>query len=322
MVKRKTKYPFRPAYSRKQSVRSAACGIAFPMLGPRRFLVYILSRLPVTALGGVVVFSLAVFIFGAGAGFVFSVVNPPVTSLMLERYLNNHYPPRPVIFVSLASLPASVPRAFLRLEDKRFYTHAGVDPAAIENAYTQNKRWGRVIMGGSTITQQTVRSLFLSPDKNFLRKYIEAVMAISFDAVMDKHRILELYLNYIEWGRGVYGIGAAALSQYKKPVSRLTYEEFTRLAAIIINPLRYNVNTLFQQRAMAARYQVLNVPLAQTAADEKTVTGDEEEGEVVNSEAPDTRAVEESHPTPSPQRSPEEGPPASADPAVGPEVIP
>ncbi len=234
---------------------------------PRRLLAFLVRRLLLAAPGGAAVFTLAVFVFGAGAGWVYKWVNPPVTALMVERFLDSHYAPRPLVYRPLAGLPEALPQCFLRLEDKRFYTHHGVDLAALKNAYTQNKKWGRVIMGGSTITQQTVRTLFLSQNRNYLRKYVEAVMSLSLDAVMGKDRVLELYLNYIEWGKGVYGIGAAALYHYQRPVEKLTYEEYSRLAAIIINPIRYNVKNLFRQPAMVVRYNALNGIVTEPSSD-------------------------------------------------------
>lgn len=115
-------------------------------------------------------------------------------------------------------------------------------------------------MGGSTINQQLARTLFLSPDKNYLRKYVEAIAALSLNAVIDKKRIFELYLNYIEWGKGVYGLGAAAEYYFKKPAARLTYDEGARLAAIIVDPVDYGVNDFYGQPVMAARYYILTAP--------------------------------------------------------------
>jgi monofunctional biosynthetic peptidoglycan transglycosylase len=266
-VKRKSTHPYHrlPAPASPGALKKR--GIAFPRMRPRLMLAFLVRRLLLAAPGGAAVFTLAVFVFGAGAGWVYKWVNPPVTALMVERFLDSHYAPRPLVYRPLAGLPKALPQCFIRLEDKRFYTHHGVDPAALKNAYTQNKKWGRVIMGGSTITQQTVRTLFLSQNRNYLRKYVEAVMSLSLDAVTGKDRILELYLNYIEWGKGVYGIGAAALYHYQRPVEKLTYEEYSRLAAIIINPIRYNVKNLFRQPAMVVRYNVLNGIAAESASE-------------------------------------------------------
>jgi monofunctional biosynthetic peptidoglycan transglycosylase len=244
----------------RAAARKAGRHIALPVMGVGGWIVFLLRRLPLSVLGSALAFHLAVILFSLGAGIVFSWMNPPVTSLMLERLLDDRFIPRPPAFVPLEKIPAYVPPMFVRLEDKNFYRHHGVDPAAIVYAYTQNKRWGRVIMGGSTITQQTVRSLFLSPDKNYLRKYMEAWAAVALEAVVNKRRIFELYLNYIEWGKGVYGFGAAAEYYFKKPAARLNYEECARLAAIIINPIDFNVNDFQDQPAMAARYYALIEP--------------------------------------------------------------
>jgi monofunctional biosynthetic peptidoglycan transglycosylase len=266
-----TSYPFgnpKPSIFRRRRAHCVRGGakpapgrsIAFPAMGAREWIAYALQRVPVLLAGSALAFHLAVVLFFLGAGVIYSWLNPPVTSLMIERFVREGYFPRPVRFVPFAKLPGSVPAMYLKLEDKNFYRHPGIDPAAIAHAYAQNKRWGRVIMGGSTITQQLVRSLFLSSDKNYLRKYVEAIAAVSIDAVMDKKRIFELYLNYIEWGKGVYGLGTAAEVYFKKPADRLTYDEYAKLAAIIINPLSYDVNDFWRQPAMAARYYALTAP--------------------------------------------------------------
>jgi len=89
---------------------------------------------------------------------------------------------------------------------------------------------------------------------------VEAVASLVLDAVMGKRRMLELYLNYIEWGRGVYGLGAAAEYYYRRSADTLTYDEYARLAAIIIDPLDYGVADVFRHPAMAARYSLLTAP--------------------------------------------------------------
>jgi monofunctional biosynthetic peptidoglycan transglycosylase len=234
--------------------------IAWPEMDGRAWVGYAGRRLPLLAAGSALVFHLAVVFAFLGLSVTCAWFNPPVTSLMIERLVGKQFVPRPVVFVPFKNLPDAVPTMYLRLEDKTFYQHHGIEPAAIVYAYSQNKRWGRVVMGGSTITQQLVRSMFLSPEKNYLRKYVEAIGAVTFDAVLDKKRIFELYLNYIEWGKGVYGLGAAAQYYYKKPGDKLSYDEYARLAAVIINPINYDVNNFYNQPAMAARYYVLTAP--------------------------------------------------------------
>jgi len=207
--------------------------------------------------GTVMLFHLGLVLFTLTASIVFSFVNPPVTTLMVERILVRHYKTKPVLYVPLSKLPSWVTSMYIRVEDKNFYRHQGIDLAAMQFAYEQNERFGRIVAGGSTITQQLVRSLFLVPYRTYPRKYAEVIMSVILDAVMSKHRILELYLNYIEWGEGVYGIGAAVKHHYHKRIDFLTREEFCRLAAIIVNPIDFDVNTFFKQRSMLWRYYAL-----------------------------------------------------------------
>ncbi len=320
-------------YSRTRSVlpRTAARSggdalIALPVKGARSLLRYFAGRLPITLFGAALVFHAAIAFFSLGAGIVYSWLNPPLTSLMVERFLDRGYVPRPVVFIPLAKLPKDVPAMYLKLEDKNFYRHPGIDPAAILHAYRLNRRWGRVIMGGSTITQQLVRTLFLSQDRNYLRKYIEAIAAVSLDAVVAKKRILELYLNYIEWGKGVYGLGAAARTYYRKPAARLTYDEYARLAAIIIDPLDYNVKDFYKQPAMVARYYSLIAPPPAVAPEETPAPASgPTQSEAVNGPRetlPEKTPAPEASPSPSPGATP---PPETVEPpgaSPPPEAVP
>ncbi len=182
---------------------------------------------------------------------------PPVTSLMIYRALFNGYRVQPIRPVALQKLPSWVPKLFIFLEDRRFYEHHGIDIEAIKTAYRRNQALGRMAFGGSTITQQLSRTLFLTPHKNLLRKYIEAVIALEMDALLPKQRILELYLNLIEWGPGVFGIGNASRLYYKVSPENLSIDQYCRLAAVLPNPLAFTVRTLERSQGMFQRYQSL-----------------------------------------------------------------
>jgi hypothetical protein len=104
---------------------------------------------------------------------------------------------------------------------------------------------------------QLARNLFLTPRKTYFRKYMEALIALEMDLVMPKDRILELYLNYIEWGKGIFGIGAASSHYYGAGVGALGLDELRRLVTIITNPLRYDVQTFYRSAQMAQRYAFL-----------------------------------------------------------------
>jgi len=130
-------------------------------------------------------------------------------------------------------------RAVIASEDARFSEHEGVDWDAIEKAYEANLKRGRPAKGGSTITQQLAKNLFLSPERSYLRKGQELVITYMIEALWDKRRILEVYLNVVEWGEGIFGAEAAARHYYGVSASQLGVEQSARLAAYLPNPKRY-----------------------------------------------------------------------------------
>jgi monofunctional biosynthetic peptidoglycan transglycosylase len=183
--------------------------------------------------------------------------DPAATSLMAYRRLTQGTAIRPVRFIPYSDISVGTRNAFIELEDHEFWQHFGVSPEAIRDAMANNRRIGRTVYGGSTITQQAARSLFLIPDRNLVRKYFEAGTAIIMELILGKRRIMELYLNYIEFGPGVFGLGAAARYHYTASYYDLGYEQRVRLAVIITAPLNYDVKTFWKNRGMAARYQAL-----------------------------------------------------------------
>jgi monofunctional biosynthetic peptidoglycan transglycosylase len=188
---------------------------------------------------------------------LYTVVNPPITGLMMYRSLVSGHRIEPVRFVPLEQVPRDIQRMFVRVEDYTFYDHHGLDFQAIRDAYRLNRRLGRIYWGGSTITQQLARTLFLTPQRSYLRKYLEALAALEMELVLPKRRILELYINSIEFGKGVFGVGAAAMHYYGRPVERLTRDQARRLVALVASPIRYDVDTLSSSRALAERYRYL-----------------------------------------------------------------
>ena len=206
---------------------------------------------------GVIIANFAIVLFTMIAGIILSVANPPTTSLELHRLIVDHYREEPVTFVPIAKIPVRIQRMFVRVEDSTFYRHRGIELSAIEHAYRVNRAAGEIVLGGSTITQQLVRTLFLSNRKDYVRKYTEALMAVSLNSVMAKQRQLELYLNYIEWGKGIYGIGAASRYYYGKPLSKIDLDQAIRLAVVITSPLLYNVFTFGKNAGMVERYGCL-----------------------------------------------------------------
>ena len=121
----------------------------------------------------------------------------------------------------------------------QFIEHEGFDVEGIEAAVKKNLKKGRLVAGGSTISQQLAKNLFLSGDRSFIRKGQEAIITLMIEATWSKRRILEVYLNVIEWGNGIYGVEAAARRYYKIPAAKLNRDQAARLAAMVPNPRWY-----------------------------------------------------------------------------------
>lgn len=166
--------------------------------------------------------------------------NPTATLWMKRRARQAEAFPCRQLFVSLEKIPAHLQWAVVLSEDASFYGHGGVDLAEMKAAFLQNVRRGEVVRGGSTITMQAARILFLWPGRSFTRKLLEVPIALQMEAVLTKRRILELYLNYVEWGSGVFGCQAASLEYFSKPCWGLAPEESALLAACLPNPGRRN----------------------------------------------------------------------------------
>ena len=127
-------------------------------------------------------------------------------------------------------------RAVIAAEDAKFVEHEGFDWEGIQHALDKNTRKGRVVAGGSTITQQLAKNLFLSAQRSYWRKAEEALITLMLEAILDKRRILELYLNVVEFGPGIYGVGAASQRYFGKAPADLDESEAAQLAAALPNP--------------------------------------------------------------------------------------
>ena len=130
-------------------------------------------------------------------------------------------------------------QAVVAAEDDSFVEHTGFDWEGIQRAIEKNQRKGRAVAGGSTITQQLAKNLFLSPARSYLRKLQEAFVTLMIEVTWSKQRILEVYLNVVEWGAGVYGAEAAARHYYGVPAAGLSPYQAARLAVMLPNPRRY-----------------------------------------------------------------------------------
>jgi monofunctional biosynthetic peptidoglycan transglycosylase len=143
-------------------------------------------------------------------------------------------------WISYERISPHLKRAIIAAEDSRFLEHEGFDFEAIQKAYEKNLRKGRLVAGGSTISQQLAKNLFLSDEKTPWRKIEEALITLMLENVMTKRRIMEIYLNVIEWGEGVFGAEAAIRHYYGTSSSSISPEQAARLAAMVPNPRFYD----------------------------------------------------------------------------------
>jgi monofunctional biosynthetic peptidoglycan transglycosylase len=171
---------------------------------------------------------------------------PHETAFMAQRMKELHARnPKAVLryqWVPYERISTHLKRALIAAEDAKFTEHNGFDWEGIENAYEKNRRRGRIVSGGSTITQQLAKNLFLSPEKSIWRKAEEAVVTVMLEAALPKRRILELYLNVIEWGNGVFGAQAAARRYFGVSAAQLSAEQAARLAAMVPSPRVFERN--------------------------------------------------------------------------------
>jgi monofunctional biosynthetic peptidoglycan transglycosylase len=143
-------------------------------------------------------------------------------------------------WVDYNKISNNLKRALIASEDAKFVDHEGFDWEGIAKAYEKNKKKGKIVAGGSTISQQLAKNLFLSTKRTPWRKGEEVLITLMLETVMDKQRIFEIYLNVIEWGNGVFGAEAAARHYFKVSASKLTAEQAAKLAAMVPNPRYYD----------------------------------------------------------------------------------
>ncbi len=170
--------------------------------------------------------------------------NPTTTAFMdlreREARAKGQTPRRVQRWVSDARISPALKRAVLVAEDDAFWRHEGIDFEQLQESIETDLSRGRFVRGGSTITQQLAKNLYLSPSKNPLRKLRELIIARRLEAELKKTRILELYLNVIEWGDGVYGVESAARVYFQKSAAELVPSEAALLAGAIVNPRLLN----------------------------------------------------------------------------------
>jgi len=171
--------------------------------------------------------------------------HPPRETAFMAMRLSEIQAKRPqarlqYVWVPYERISIKLKQAMIAAEDARFVEHEGFDWDGIQQAMDKNFRKGRVVAGGSTISQQLAKNLFLSGQRSYWRKAEEAVITLMLEKMMSKRRILEIYLNVIEWGNGVFGAEAAARHYYKTSASALSAEQSARLASMVPNPRYYD----------------------------------------------------------------------------------
>jgi monofunctional glycosyltransferase len=173
-----------------------------------------------------------------GMTLLYRFVPPPVTFLMVQRLAEGrglHKEWRP-----LSRISPALAQAVIASEDARFCSHNGFDVEAIQKALANNERRPNAIRGGSTISQQTAKNVFLWPARSWVRKGLEAYFTVLIETLWGKRRIMEVYLNVAEWGAGTYGAEAAAKRYFKTTAAKLTRNQASRLAAVLPNPIKFN----------------------------------------------------------------------------------
>jgi len=191
---------------------------------------------------------------------LYKFVPVPYTPLMVIRYFENKSAGKDIEtkhhWVPLENISKNLQKAVIASEDGRFFDHYGLDFSAMQKAAVGNFK-GKKLKGGSTITQQTAKNVFLWQGRSYLRKALEAYYTVLIELIWGKERILEVYLNSIEMGDGIYGAEAATEHWYKKDCKSLTRMQAAGIAAILPNPRRFNPNGsayISRKQSRIARY--------------------------------------------------------------------
>ena len=169
---------------------------------------------------------------------LYRFIPPPVTPLMVIRAVEGRGLDHR--WRSMDKISPTLPRALIAAEDAKFCDHRGFDFEALQKAYENNES-GRKIRGGSTISQQTAKNVFLWPGRSYVRKGLEAWFTVLIETFWGKRRIMEVYMNSIEYGSGIYGAEAAAQRYFGVSAAKLTQAQSARLAAILPSPLKWKV---------------------------------------------------------------------------------
>ena len=225
--------------------------------------------------------------------------NPGPTAMMKQRMDEAREEGKPLKitqrWIALSKLPRHVIDAVIVAEDGTFYSHSGIDWFEVQESIQKNVRERRPARGASTITQQLAKNLYLSTSKDPVRKAKELIITLLLEQELSKNRILELYLNVIEWGRGVFGIEAATQTYFGKSASALTLEEALRLAAVIPSPLRHrpDADSPYVMRRKNIVLQRLTVRYANQYSPQKENSSSQSLNEVQDDATMDSTDIDE-----------------------------
>ncbi len=188
---------------------------------------------------------------------VYKYKDPAFIVLMPYRSIGYKWELQKPIPVKLKTIPVFVRSMLVAVEDGKFYEHRGIDMEAFKRAREVNARLGKPLYGGSTLTMQVARTLFLVPEKSYVRKYFEVIAALELELILSKDRILELYFGYAEWGKGIFGIEAAAKHYYSQSTRSLSRDQAARLIALLSSPIKYTPSSLSKSAILRERYAYL-----------------------------------------------------------------
>lgn len=177
-------------------------------------------------------------------------INPPITITQLSNWMDGHGLKRD--YIDFEDMSPNIRLAVIASEDQLFPDHNGFDIKSIKKALESNKKKSKRVRGASTISQQVAKNVFLWQGRSWVRKGLEVYFTFMIELIWSKERILEMYLNVAEMGKGIFGVEAAAQSYFKKPASKITRTEAAMIAAGLPNPKKYSIKP--QSRYIARRY--------------------------------------------------------------------
>ena len=265
-------------------------------LTPKRIAVFLLKTVLFIHLGYIALTSAFIV--------AYKFVDPPFTVLMPYRAIGYGWKLQKPIPLPLKKVPSYIRSMLVSVEDGKFYSHFGIDFEAFKRAREINEKVGKPLYGGSTLTMQVARTLFLVPEKSYVRKYFEVITALELELFLSKDRILELYFGYAEWGKGIFGIEAASRRWYGTGVASISRDQAARLIALLSSPIKYTPATLNKSGILRERYAYLTrryiasqtlSPDAETPA--SPPPGDVEPSADVDADAAQTRSVDGTAPT-------------------------